>query len=155
MFFNSPGIYYMDITLHSEHLSSPFLISFNKINMSVTAILDFKIAVTDTNLKMYPLKCLTSKIYVWTQNSCLYDLYKLRYQDIYIVGIPISATHFHRRYPTIILNFSVGSRIHSCYPPDMHCRDATDKESIETKTITLHARLGPKMAFGILTSGFC
>ena len=27
-----------------------------------------------------------------------------------------------RRYQRILLNLSVSSRIHSCYPPNMHCR---------------------------------
>ena len=57
-------------------------------------------------------------------------------------------------YPTILLNFSVSSRIHSCYPipPDMHCRDDKDIESIKKKTLTFHAGLGPKIHFGILTT---
>ena len=33
----------------------------------------------------------------------------------------------------------------------MHCRDAKDIESIKKKTLTLHAGLGPKIHFGILT----
>ncbi len=41
-----------------------------------------------------------------------------------------------------ILVFSVSSRIHSCYPPDMHYRRPSDVKSIEKKTITFHAGLG-------------
>ena len=33
----------------------------------------------------------------------------------------------------------------------MHCRDAKDMESIEKKTLTFHAGLGPKINVGILT----
>ena len=68
-----------------------------------------------------------------------------------MVNIPISEAHFNGRYPTIVLNFSVNSRIHSCYPPYMHCRDAKYIESIMKKTLTFHAGLGPKINFGNLT----
>ena len=82
--------------------------------------------------------------------SYFYDIYKRRYQYIYIVNLPISETHFNGRYPTILLNFS----IHSCYPPDMHCRGAKDIESIKKTTLTFHAGLGPNFNFGILTEYF-
>ena len=108
-------------------------------------------AVIVTILKRYPLNCFTSKIYVWTSKSCFYDNYKLRYQYKYMVNLPISETHFKGWYQTILLIFSVSPRIHSCYPPDMHCRGAKDIESIKNYFLTFHAGLGPKIHFVILT----
>ena len=38
-----------------------------------------------------------------------------------------------------VLDFSVSSMIHSCYPPDMHYIGPNDVEFIHTKkTLTLH-----------------
>ena len=37
------------------------------------------------------------------------------------------------------LDLSVSSRIHSCYPPDMHYIGPNDIESIDKKTLTFHA----------------
>ena len=57
----------------------------NKIQRFRTANLDFKMAVICTILKRYPLNCLTSKICLHIK-IMFYDIYKLRYQEIYILS---------------------------------------------------------------------
>lgn len=84
----------------------------------------------------------------------MYDIFKLISQYIlYIVGISISKMNFHSWYPTIMLNFSVGSSILSCYPSGMYFRDATGIKSIE-KNIAVHAGLGPKLIIDSLSKMF-
>ena len=49
-----------------------------------------------------------------------------------------------------ILDFSVGSRIHACYPMDIQYRGLNDVKSI-IKTLTFHAGYGVNINFGTLT----